>query len=120
MANANLVLLDSLAAERANGSLIVGRGVPDGWVRTGKVIALANFPTTNGRHLGLRIATRGRRVTLTLSGQHPSGPVLFELPAFVGNIARASAGVVSEKTGTVTIGSGTAAVTVELKHPASR
>jgi hypothetical protein len=28
MANANLVLLDSLAAQRADGSLIVGRGVP--------------------------------------------------------------------------------------------
>ena len=41
IANANMVLLDSLAAQRADGSLIVGRGVPDAWVRGGKVIRLA-------------------------------------------------------------------------------
>ena len=33
MANANMVLLDSLAAQRADGSLIVGRGVPGGWLQ---------------------------------------------------------------------------------------
>ena len=36
MANANMVLLDSLVAQRADGSLVVGRGVPDAWVRVGQ------------------------------------------------------------------------------------
>ncbi len=116
MANANMVLLDSLAAQRADGGLIVGRGVPDAWVRTGKVIQLANFATTGGHHLGLTVRTSGAAVTLTLSGQAPSGPVLFQLPAFVGNIAHASAGTVSESTGTVTISASTRSVTVTLKH----
>ena len=116
MANANMVLLDSLAAQRADGGLIVGRGVPDTWVRTGKVIQLANFATTGGHHLGLTVRTSGAAVTLTLTGQAPSGPVLFQLPAFVGNIAHASAGTVSESTGTVTIGASTRSVTVTLKH----
>ena len=72
MANANMVLLDSLAAQRADGSLIVGRGVPDAWVASGQVISLANFPTTDGHHLGLTIRTSGAAVTLTLTGQ-PAG-----------------------------------------------
>ena len=36
MANANMVLLDSLVAQRADGSLVVGRGVPDAWVRAAR------------------------------------------------------------------------------------
>jgi hypothetical protein len=116
MANANLVLLGSLVAQRADGRLIVGRGVPDAWVRTGRVISLANFPTVGGRHAGLIIRTSGNRVTLTLTGQTPAGPVLFQLPAFVGNIARTSAGTVDEKTGTVTLAPTVRAVTVQLVH----
>ena len=119
MANANMVLLDSLAAQGADGSLVVGRGVPSSWLSAGKLISLANFPTVAGRHLGLAIRSSGSSVTLTLSGQAPAGPVLFQLPAFVGNIAHASAGTVDEKTGTVTLAATVRTVTVQLAHPAS-
>jgi len=119
MANANMVLLDSLAAQRADGSLVVGRGVPSSWVSAGELISLANFPTVAGRHLGLAIRSSGSSVTLTLSGQAPAGPVLFQLPAFVGNIANASAGTVDEKTGTVTLATTVRTVTVQLTHPES-
>ena len=116
MANANMVLIDSLVAERADGSLIIGRGVPDAWVRSGQFISLANVPTTGGRHAGLTIRTSGASVTLTLTGSPPSGPVLFQLPAFVGNIASASAGVIDSQTGTVTLTATARTVTVQLKH----
>ena len=119
MANANMVLLDSLAAQRADGSLVVGRGVPSSWMSAGKLISLANFPTVAGRHLGLAIRSSGSSVTLTLSGQAPAGPVLFQLPAFVGNIAHASVGTVDEKTGTVTLATTVRTVTVQLTHPES-
>ncbi len=85
----------------------------------GKVISVANFPTTGGRHLGLTVRTSGSSVTLTLTGQQPSGPVLFQLPAFAGNIAGSSAGTVDEKTGTVTLAPTVRTVTVQLAHPAS-
>jgi hypothetical protein len=117
IANANMVLLDSLAAQRSDGSLVVGRGVPDSWVGGGQVISLANFPTTGGKHTGLTIRTSGSAVTLTLSGDQPSGPVLFQLPAFVDNIARASAGTVDNKTGTVTLAPAVRSVTVQLSQP---
>jgi hypothetical protein len=116
MANANMVLLDSLAAQRSDGSLIVGRGVPGSWVRDGQVISLANFPATGGRHLGPSIRISGGSVTLSLTGDQPSGPVLFQLPSFVGNIAHASAGTVDEKTGTVTVAPTVRSVTVTLTH----
>ncbi|MGH3202854.1 MAG: hypothetical protein ACRDP5_12500 [Streptosporangiaceae bacterium] len=116
MANSNLVLLASLVAQRADGALVVGRGVPDSWVRGGQVISLANFPTTDGRHTGLSIRASGTSVTLTLSGDQPADPVLFQLPAFVGNIAHASAGTVDEATGTVTLPATVRSVTVTLRH----
>ena len=117
MANANMVLLDSLAAARSDGSLVVGRGVPDSWVGGGQVIRLANFPLAGGRDAGLTITASATTVTLTLSGDRPSGPVLFQLPAFVGNIARTSAGQVDNKTGTVTLAPAVRSVTVQLTRP---
>jgi hypothetical protein len=119
MANANLVLLASLAAQKADGSLIVGRGVPGSWLAHNQPISVANMPTTDGHHLGLTIRGTGSTVTLTLSGQAPAGPVLFQLPAFVNNIANASAGTVTESTGTVTLSPSVRSVSVQLKKPAS-
>jgi hypothetical protein len=115
MAQANLVLLDSLLAQKADGTLIVGRGVPAQWVRRGQTMAVTNFPTTDGRRLGVRISSSGRSVTLTLAGQAPSGPVAFQLPSFVDNIAAASSGHIDEKTGTVTLTSRTRSVTVQFR-----
>ena len=110
----DLGLLDSLVSQRTDGSLIVGRGVPTSWLGTGP-IAVSNFPTTDGGRIGVRITTRGDAVTLQLTGK-PSGPVAFELPAFVNNIASTSAGTVDNGAGAVTIPARTSSVTVALAH----
>jgi hypothetical protein len=115
-ADANLTLLDSLVAERGDGTLIVGRGVPDAWVRTGKVIRLANVPISQGHHLGLSVTTHGRQVTLRLTGHRPAGRVSFQLPAFIHNVRHASAGAIDRTAGTVTVPATTRSVTVVLKH----
>ena len=116
MAGANKVLLDSLVAQRSDGALIVGRGVPDRWLGHRAHLAVTNFPTVDGRRLSLTISSSGRSVTLLLRGRLPTGPTLFQLPAFVGNVAGASVGAVNEASGTVTIGPGTKRVTVELRR----
>jgi hypothetical protein len=116
MANANKVLLDSLVAERSNGSLVIGRGVPDSWVTDGRRISLANVPTTDGHRMGFTIRSLGRTVTLTLSGHEPAGAVALQLPAFVDNIVGATAGTIDRATGTVTIAAHVRTVTVRLRH----
>ena len=116
MAGANKVLLDSLVAQRSDGALIVGQGVPARWLGLAAPIKVTDFPTTDGRRLSLTISSRGRSVSLHLSGQLPTGPVLFELPSFVHNLAAASAGRVDQTTGTVTLAPGTRAVMVELRR----
>jgi hypothetical protein len=115
IAMGDLGLLDSLVSQRTDGSLIVGRGVPNSWVGSGQRIAVSNFPTSDGSRIGATITTRGNAVTLQLTGK-PSGPATFELPAFVNNIASASAGAVDKGAGTVTIPANTRSVTVTLAH----
>ena len=114
IAMGDLGLLDSLVSQRTDGSLIVGRGVPNSWVGSGR-IAVSNFPTTGGGRISVTITARGDAVTLQLTGK-PSGPVTFELPAFVNNIASTTAGTVDNGAGAVTISAHTRSVTVTLSH----
>jgi len=119
MAEANKVLLDSLAAQEAAGALIVGRGVPTSWLAAGRSMTVDNFPTTDGGRLDLTISSTGHAVTLSVHGPL-SGPVLFEVPSFVDNIARSSVGTVDEDTGVVTVPRTTTTVTVTLTRPVER
>ncbi len=114
-ADANLVLLDSLIAERADGTLIIGRGVPNNWITTHQRIDVANMPITGG-HLRMTVTTSGRQVTLRLTGHRPAGRILFQLPAFVNNIAGSTAGATDLATGTVTLSASTRTVTVTMRH----
>jgi hypothetical protein len=107
-------LIDSLASQKSDGTLIVGRGVPNDWLAAGKKVAITNFPTSNGKRVGLTIRSTGSAVTLAVTGT-PSGPVEFDLPAFVKNVASTSAGTVDEAAGTVTIPATTRHVTVKLR-----
>ena len=118
-ANASKVLLNSLIAERSDGRVIVGRGVPGEWLRAGQPVSVANYPIAGGRRLGAAISTSGSTVTLSLSGAAPAGGVEFDIPAFIGNIASASAGTVDNANGTVTLAQGSSGVTVTLSAPPS-
>lgn len=118
IAMGGLGLLDSLAAQRADGTLIVGRGVPGSWLTSGRPIAVTNLPTTSDHRIGVTITGNGDAVTLRLTGA-PSGQVVFELPAFVNNIASASTGTINESAGSVTIPASTHSVTVTFAHAPS-
>jgi hypothetical protein len=115
MSTANKVLLDSLVAQRADGNLIVGRGIPSQWLGAGRTISVTNFPTTDGRRLSLKISSGAQSVSLSLSGAQPSGRVVFEVPAFIDNISASSSGSVDQGTGTVTLSPRTRSVDVQLR-----
>ena len=114
MSQANKVLLDSLVAQDADGTLIVGRGIPSKWLTSGTTITVTRFPTTGGRRLNLRIATTGLSVSVALQGSVPQGAVTLELPAFIDNIAATSSGTIDQATGTVTLAPNAPSATVRL------
>lgn len=112
IANANKVLLDSLVAERSDGSLIVGRGVPASW--TGP-ISVRNFPTQDGRRINIDIRHRGRSVTVRLSGDRRAGPVLVELPGLRGGVVAAGRGAI-DRAGVVRVPASASTVTVSTRR----
>jgi hypothetical protein len=114
IAMGDLGLLDSLVSQGADGVLVVGRGIPDSWLSERRLIAVSNFPTIAGR-LDVTISALGDSITLHLTGS-PAGPVVFELPDFVNNIAATTAGTVSESAGAVTLAASTSSVTVTVDH----
>ena len=119
IALANLMLLNSVVAQRADGSLVIGRGVPNAWVADGEPFGVTNFPISGGRRIGVQVSERGLAVTLRLTGL-AFQPTAFELPAFVNNIASASAGTTDESDGVVNVPAGTNTVTVVMtKQPST-
>ncbi len=118
IANANKVLLDSLVAQRSDGSVIIGQGVSNAWLRTGQTVSVANFPTVDGHRINLTISAHDRAVSLSLSGDNPPGQLLFQLPIFVHNLRHSSLGTLNDNTGSVELPPGSSHVTVNLVHPA--
>ncbi|WP_214104162.1 hypothetical protein [Acrocarpospora catenulata] len=112
--NASKVLLNSLVAEKSNGQVIVGRGVPSEFLRGGATVKATNVAIAGGNRMGATITSTGSTISLTLSGSTPSGGTQFSLPAFIGNIASATAGTIDNTSGTVTLAPGTTSVTVTL------
>jgi hypothetical protein len=74
---------------------------------------VSNFPTTAGRRMGFTITSTGNTVTLMLEGGIP-GPVLFQLPSFVGNVASTSTGTLDQAAGSVALPAGVHKVTVRM------
>ncbi len=108
-------LLDSLVAEKSDGTVLVGRGLPAEWAADGKVIELSNFPIAGNKRMGVRIeGLPGNQLRLTLSGDAPAGKVVFNLPVFMNHIQSATAGAVDLAAGEVTLEAGTRSVTVTI------
>lgn len=88
-------ILQACASVHVDGTVILGRGVPDSWLGPGAVIEWANVNVNDGRLLDFTITSTGSEITLDLRGDLPLGPVLLDLPAMAGNVLSADAGTVS-------------------------
>ncbi len=64
---ATKVLFDSLISEKADGTLIIGRGIPDDWKTDGKAVEVRNYPVSGGR-VSFRIQFGSESAELTISG----------------------------------------------------
>ncbi|HWD78002.1 MAG TPA: sugar-binding protein [Kribbella sp.] len=112
---ATKVLFDSLIAEKSDGSVIVGRGVPDEWLHgNGQKIGLNNYPITGGR-VGYQLSVAGRTVTIQFTGSTPAASI--ELPGLRNNIEDVSVkSTVNQAAGTIQVPRGTSRVTIVLRH----
>jgi len=114
---ATAALLDSLIVETADGSILVGRGIPSTWIAAGQIIELDNYPVSDNLRIGIRVeGITDIQVRLALTGATNAREVIFNLPAFIDNIAAASTGTIDDTNGAVTLGKGETTVTVTMKQ----
>jgi len=108
------VLIDSLIAEKIDGKIIIGRGIPEEWIGNSQVIELNNYPISGNRRMGVRIQSYSDRVLITFTGDSPVNEILIDLPVFLTRIKGATAGNVNFQNGRVTVSPDTKSVTVYL------
>lgn len=109
-------ILQACASVQVDGTVILGRGIPDSWLVAGSVIEWANVNINDNRLLDFTISSDGASISLELRGDPPIGPVLLDLPAMAGNVAAASAGHL-HPCGVVELQPFDRAVTVSLVTP---
>jgi hypothetical protein len=110
-------LLQVCASVKVDGTVILGRGIPDYWLDSGSVVEWANVNVNEGRRISFRITAERSVVELQIWGDERTGEVHFNLPVFKENVASTSAGTINQKEGIVTLPPTTNAVSVILRHP---
>jgi hypothetical protein len=109
-------ILQACASVHVDGTVIIGRGVPDSWLRPGEVIEWRNVNVNDGRLLDFTITSHGTGVTVEFAGDTPLGYVVLDLPAMASNVARTSAGTVLDS-GAVRLDPQVRTVEVTLVRP---
>ena len=110
-------LLQSCASVKNDGTVILGRGIPDYWLAPGSVVEWANINVNDNRKINFKITARPSEIELRIWGDVRKGEVHFNLPVFQGNILSADAGKVDNERGVVLLSPTTNSVSVKLRHP---
>ncbi len=78
VANCNKVLINSLIAERFDGVVIIGRGIPREWLRQNNHIAVKNYPTGKGP-ISYSIDINDNKIKIEITGNEHTD-ISLELP----------------------------------------
>ena len=114
---ATKVLIDSFFAEKADGSIIAGRGLPLEFNADGEEIKISNYLCGGGKRIGFHMNTNDKTVTFELTGDELENTVSLELLAFVDNIESVSEGCTFDAArGSVQIPAGIKKVTITLQE----
>lgn len=115
------VLLDSLIAEKSDGTLIIGRGILKEWVAE-NVIEIKNVPVEGGR-VGYSLTKKGNHIILEINREHgqTEHPASLELIGLKNNIVAVSDAecTYDNEKGIVTIPTGIDKVIVTTREPHS-
>ena len=82
-------MLQLCVSVKADGTIILGRGITDEWLNSGKAIAWKNVRINNNRKIGFSIQKIGKEIHVLIKGDRTEGSVLVDSPMCVNNIASA-------------------------------
>ncbi len=114
---AKQALLQACASVKADGTVILGRGVPNDWIFPGSVIEWANIMVNNKKKINFRISAREQSLDLEIWGDVPDGKILLNLPILKENIRSTSAGTVGPLKDSIELSADTRRVKVLLASP---
>jgi len=107
-------LLQACASVKTDGTVILGRGIPNHWIFPGSVIEWANIQVNYNRKINFRIVSQEKSLELTISGDITMGEIRLNLPILKGNILSSSAGIIDSEEGSITLPANTRKVAVHL------
>ncbi len=89
-------MLQLCVSVKADGTIILGRGITDEWLNSGKAIAWKNVRINNNKKIDFSIQKTGKEVNIYINGDTTEGDILVDIPFCVNNIAS-----VNSKTGKI-------------------
>lgn len=114
---ASKALLESVLAEKTDGDVMVGRGIPEEWLYDGKVIELDHYPIADNRRIGVRLEGQAQKyIQISFFGDSPKGKWRIDLPVLRANVAAVSGGYLDADSGIVLADGQVRSVRIELKN----
>ncbi len=112
----NKVFIEAMIAERFDGTVIVGRGIPGRWLNgDDSPIDISNVPITDNRRMGYHLTSDGEYIEITFTGDDPVNDIWVDLPVFIGNdVFNADKGVVDYDNNRLILPSDTDSVIISL------
>ena len=116
--SANKTMLDAILSEKYDGTLVVGRGIPEEWIASGEKTQVSNFKTADGS-VSVSIQKSGENQVMLEVGYEDGTakrPVEFSLPVFRYNVVQVDcdAAEINDADGVICLPAGTDKVTVTL------
>lgn len=113
---ATKVLWDSLIVQKADSTLLIGRGIPDEWLKNGSVISVSDYPLNSKNKIGYKLVCSDDEITLELNGSGAGEcETELELSGLRGRIADADCAYSNER-GLIKIPIGVKKVKVKTKR----
>ncbi len=78
------VYIDSIISMRDSEMLLLGHALPSEWLENGSTVKIENYLTPTGKMIALTITKNGNTVTIDVSGDSLTAPIITSLPAMIG------------------------------------
>jgi len=114
-------MLQLCISVKTDGTIILGRGIPNEWLDSGKVISWRNVRINNNKKIDFSIKKTDKKINIYLKGDKTEGNILVDIPMCVNNIAsvKSNTGKIVKKDyryGKVWVSGDTKDISIRLKR----
>ena len=106
-------ILQACVSVKTDGTVIIGRGIPESWLYDGSVIAWDHVNVNDGRTIDFTLTTSGSEIKLSIMGDIPNGDIILDLPIMENGVLEATAGEVLPS-GALKLSADTREVTIRI------